>query len=655
MNDETLPLLGKKANRGKLSPVSRRRPTLPALSPIAQKALEALRKEGEAPSEVSPPSSIPARMLNEFVYCPRLFFYEHVEGIFLHNADTLKGQSIHQRVDSGNGALPVPTGPESSASQQPEIDPIKPIPGIAQEQTEEIHARSVELASDRLGVVAKLDLVESNPRAEDLFARLEVCPVEYKLGPPRLSDEGVTLWDADKIQLGLQCLILRDNGYACSGGFLFYRATRQRVRLDLTPDLENWIEECIHQARETMRGSIPPPLVDSPKCVRCSLAPVCLPDETLFLSKAPEMDAAVVDPNSGTITTPIRRLIAPATDQKALYLNTPGLHVGCSGEVIQVRDNKKLIEEVRLSDVHHLALFGNIQVSTQLVQKLCNLEIPLTYFSTGGWFYGITRGHSLKNIFTRICQFHAAADPSTCVRIARLFISGKIRNQRTLLMRNHREPPAPVLNRLREAARDALKAESLSSLLGIEGAAAAEYFSEFSGMLKPAGDDTTSAGSSPFFSFHFTTRNRRPPRDPVNALLSLLYSMLARDCTVAALAVGFDPWLGLFHQPRFGRPSLALDLMEEFRPLVADSTVLTLINNQMLEPSHFVSAGQSTNLTADGRKIVFQAYERRMQQVITHPVFDYKVSYRRAIELQFRILARWLDGEIPSYQPFLTR
>ncbi|GAB4253609.1 MAG: CRISPR-associated endonuclease Cas1 [Candidatus Methylacidiphilales bacterium] len=478
--------------------------------------LEALRCSG--PERAGDLEVIPARMLNEFVYCPRLFYYEHVEGVFLHNADTFKGKATHQRVDGGSGGLPP-------------ANEIQPIPGIPQEASEEIHARSVQLASDRLGVVAKLDLVEGNTNAQDLFSRLEVSPVEYKSGAPRFLNDHLTLWDADKIQLGLQCLLLRDNGYACSGGYLFYRATRQRVRLELTPELERWIIEQIQAARQTMQGSIPPPLVDSPKCVRCSLAPICLPDETHLLRQSDTLDIP------SQIKTPpqVRRLIAPSTEQKALYLNTPGLHVGRSGDVLQVRDKKQILQEIRLSDLHHIALFGQIQISTQVVQRLCDLDIPLTYFSTGGWFYSITRGHSLKNIFTRICQFQIAADPATSLQAARCFVSGKIRNQRTLLMRNHLDPPTAVLNRLRQAAQDALHAESLPSLLGIEGAAAAEYFAAFSGMLKPGDDDSPTDQKATPFVFDFHQRNRRPPRDPVNALLSLLYSLLARDCTVAAL------------------------------------------------------------------------------------------------------------------------
>jgi CRISPR-associated protein Cas1 len=319
---------------------------------------------------------------------------------------------------------------------------------------------------------------------------------------------------------------------------------------------------------------------------------------------------------------------------------------------------------VRLADVSHVALFGNIQITTQAIQGLCDAEIPVTYFSGGGWFYGITRGHGLKNVFLRIEQFRLARDPEFALRMARSLVHGKIRNHRTLLMRNHVEAPAATILRLREAAQDALAAGSMESLLGIEGAAAAEYFGQFAGMLKredPADDEipgaeVAGAGErSRGLTFEFTARHRRPPTDPVNALLSLSYSMLAKDCTLAATAVGFDPYVGFYHQPRFGRPALALDLMEEFRPLIAESAVLTAINNRMVTVDDFVTAGQAVNLTPAGRKKFFLAYEQRMTGLLTHPLFDYKVSYRRALELQARILAKVLTGEIPEYVPLLTR
>lgn len=624
----------------------------PNLSPIGQQALEALRQKpspplSNFPTPISPPPPLTARLLNEFVYCPRLFYYEYVEGLFLANADTERGTALHQKVDSGSGALPAADPPSQLSDLKSETS----------SEPETIHARSVQLGSDRLGIIAKLDLAEVSSDPEDLFARKSVCPVDYKAGSPRLIDGQPTLWDTDKIQLGLQILLLRDNGYTSDQGIIYYRSTKQRVLLEMTPELEAWILQQIAAARQVAQGPIPPPLVDSPKCVRCSLAPLCLPDETRLLASTTDAEFQISNFKSPIPPQPpVRRLMAPVAEERALYLNTPGLHVGRSSEVLQVRDEGTVLEEIRISDLHHVALFGNIQISTQTIHMLCEKDIPVTYFSMGGWFYGLTRGHALKNIFTRIRQFALAADPAACLTLARQFIHGKIRNQRTLLQRNHISPPEGPLLRLKRAAQDALAADSLPSLLGIEGAAAALYFEHFSGMLKPRDElDFGPATATPTWTFDFRARNRRPPRDPVNALLSLAYSLLAKDCLLAAHATGFDPYLGFYHQPRFGRPALALDLMEEFRPLIADSTVLTLLNNQMLTPNHFVQAGDSCNLTPAGRKIFFQAYERRMQHLITHPIFDYKVSYRRALELQARLLAAVCTGEIPTYHPLLTR
>ncbi|MFO1498637.1 MAG: CRISPR-associated endonuclease Cas1 [Verrucomicrobiota bacterium] len=620
-------------------------------------------------------------MLNEFVYCQRLFYYEFVEGVFVESADTLRGEAIHQRVDTGTGAMP--KAKRKTAAEKPKAEEkpadTKSATKEAEAQNAEpetIHSRSVQMGSERLGVVAKMDLVEvqaaqaigaaraGKAETEDLFAALEVCPVDYKAGAPKEGVEGpdgtgfIELWDTDKMQLGLQALILRDNGYTCDEGIIYYRSTKQRVRLPITPELESWILQNIAEARRVITGPIPAPLVHSPKCVRCSLAPVCLPDETRMLAEAELPRESDADEKAQSGTQLPRRLIAARDDTRPLYLNTPGYRVGCKDEVLTVKDKDKLIEEVRMRDLSHVALFGNIQISTQAIQTLCEQEIPVTYFSMGGWFYGITRGHGLKNVFLRIEQFRLARDETVCLSLARQFVHGKIRNHRTLLMRNHLEPPEPTILKLKRAAEDALAAESIEELLGIEGAAASQYFQQFSGMVKVEDDlPGLPVGSTKqrTFNFNFNNRNRRPPTDPVNAMLSLAYSMLTKDCALAALAVGFDPYIGFYHQPRFGRPALGLDLMEEFRSLIAESTVLSCINNRVVTDKDFVRAGQAVNLAAPGRKRFFQTYEQRMSSLITHPLFDYKVSYRRALELQARLLAKTLTGEIAEYIPLMTR
>jgi CRISPR-associated protein Cas1 len=347
----------------------------------------------------------------------------------------------------------------------------------------------------------------------------------------------------------------------------------------------------------------------------------------------------------------VRQLVTPRSELRPAYLDTQGLRVGKSGDVLQVKDKESLKQEIRIGEICQLNLMGNIQLTTQAVQSLCERGVPVCYFSQGGWFYGITTGMNTKNVFLRRTQFRLAEQDWFCLRLARKLISGKIRNQRTMLLRNHVEPESLVLSEMKTMQDRADAAGSLDELLGIEGNAARLYFQAFAGMIKVESDEETPA----IFRMDFTARNRRPPRDAVNALLSLGYSMLSKDLTVTCYAVGFDPMIGFYHQPRFGRPALALDLMEPFRPLIADSAVISAINTRMVTPSDFVTAGNSVALKPSGRKAFYRAYELRMDTLVTHPQFEYRVSYRRLLEIQARLLARWMEGEVDDYAAFVTR
>jgi CRISPR-associated protein Cas1 len=390
------------------------------------------------------------------------------------------------------------------------------------------------------------------------------------------------------------------------------------------------------EMRRTAQGTeIPPPLEDSPKCPRCSLVGICLPDEVRFLNRAE--DGA----------SPPRPLFPSSDDALPFYVQHQGARVRKDGEVLRAFDEDELLAEARLREISQLVLFGGVQVSTAVVHELCRREIPTCYLSHGGWFYGITHGMSHKNVELRRRQYAVAGDPARSLALACRFVQAKVINSRTLLRRNHPDLPQEVLQSLKEDVRRAGRADRLETLLGIEGTAASRYFAHFSGMLKPVGEFLK--------TFDFRGRSRRPPRDAVNALLSFAYAMLTREFTVTLLSVGFDPYLGFFHQPRYGRPALALDLMEEFRPLLADSIVLTAINNGELRPEDFVSSMGAVALTASGRTRFFQAYERRMSQEVTHPTFGYRISYRRVLEVQARLLGRFLVGEIPAYPLFVTR
>jgi len=561
---------------------------------------------------------IPARMVNEYTYCPRLFYLEYVQQEWQHNTDTLEGRFVHRRVDREQGNLP------AAADLNDQV---------------KLHSRSVLIGSDRLGAIARIDLIETDEG--------RVIPVDYKRGAPPDIPEGA--WEPERVQLCLQGLLLRENGYECDEGVLYFAGAQERVTIEFTDEMVARTLELLSGARLTAAsGEIPPPLVNSPKCPRCSLVGICLPDETNLLravSLGSTTQLIQIAPGAKSET---RRLVAARDDRLAVYVQGQGLSVGLKGEVLEVRDKGQVVNEVRLMETAQLNLFGNVQISAQALRELAARDVIILHLSYGGWLSAVTTPPPHKNIELRRRQFQAASDGAVCLALACAFISGKIRNGRTLLRRNARDLPEGTLRRLAESRRRAERATALEQLLGIEGTAAREYFSNFALMFKPGEN-----GAAP--AFDLESRNRRPPRDPVNALLSFLYAMLTKEMMVTLIGVGFDPYLGFYHQPRYGRPALALDLVEEFRPLIADLVAIGMINNGEVRPSDFIARAGAVALTDSGRKRVIEAYERRLDTLVTHPRFGYAISYRRVFEVQTRLLARFLMGETAFYPPFCTR
>lgn len=546
------------------------------------------------------PTLLPARMLNEYAYCPRLFHLEWVQGEFRDSADTVDGRWKHRNVDTPGGKLD----------------------GGAPKDGEVVHARSLALSSDRLGVIAVIDVVEADGR--------RATPIDYKRG--EVPDGGP--WEPERVQVCVQALLLREHGYECDEAAIWFVGSRRRVPVPIDDALVARTLELLAAARaQAAGGAIPPPLVGSPKCPRCSLNSICLPDETLAAAAAPE--ARLDD---------VRRLYPARDPARPVYVQEQGAKVGIEGERLVVRSQEGATK-VRLIDVSHLCVIGNVQVSTQAIRELAGRGVPTCYFSYGGWFAAATTGAHHKNIDLRLAQFRAAEDPARSLAVARRIVAGKVKNQRTLLRRNHPSPDAGTLAELARLAASAGRAPGAATLLGIEGAAARAYFQAFPALLR----------SGEAWAFDFEGRNRRPPKDRVNAMLSFVYSLLVKDALATLVSVGFDPYLGVYHRPRYGRPALALDLAEEFRPLVGDSVVIGLINNDEIRADEFVVRGDAVALDARGRRKVLRAYERRMEVLVRHPLFGYTVSYRRLLELQARLLGRHLLGELPHYPPFRTR
>ena len=543
-------------------------------------------------------------MLNEFAYCPRLGYLEWVQGEFEENFFTEDGRFKHRRVDGANDTPPDPEDEDGPQTR-----------------------RSIMLSGETCGLIAVIDLLETDGTT--------AVPVDYKRGQKPAIPEGV--YEPEQVQLCAQGLILAENGFECDQGVIYFVDSKDRVLVRFDEALKKRTLELAAVFRTVAAsGSIPPPLEDSPKCNRCSLVGICLPDETGMLSG-----------NASTeVNREPRRLIPARDDALPVYVQAQGAFLGKSGDSIVIKEQGHKVGDTKLFETSQVNLMGNVQISTQTVQELCRRGIPLVYFSTGGWFYGMTTGPVHKNIELRLHQYRAANDPDRSLLLARRFVSTKIRNCRTMLRRNAHDLNREVLDQLKESVDSAGQSTTLASLLGVEGTAARIYFQSFSKMIKqPNMEDV--------FSFH--GRNRRPPKDPVNALLSLACALIAKELTVVLSAVGFDPYLGFYHQPRYGRPSLALDLMEEFRPLVADSTVIGAINNGVVRPSDFVSFRQGVALKPSARKSFINAYERRMDQLIHHPIFGYQISYRRVLNVQARLLGRHLAGEIQEYPEFATR
>lgn len=560
------------------------------------------------------PDLIPVRMLNEFAYCPRLAYLEWVQGDFADSADTVDGRHQHRRVDKESGDLP-------PADQLPTGD------------GDVLHARSVFLSGPKVGFVARVDLIESN--------RGEVAPIDYKRGEAPDIPDGA--WEPERVQVCAQGLVLEENGYTCKEGVLYFVASRKRVPVPFTAELRARTLDLARQMREAMASpKIPAPLLDSPKCPRCSLCGICLPDEINLLRL--EGDGTEGEQEAGEP----RRLLAARDDALPLYVQSSGTRVGKSGEELVVVPREGPKQTARLGQTSQVSLFGQVQITTQAIQAALGRGIPICYFSFGGWFYGMTTGPWHKNVDLRRLQYRRAESPEAALGLARAFVATKIRNCRTFLRRNGDSVPVQAIDMLRRLADDAEGCDAAASLLGIEGTAARVYFENFPRLLKRPDDDGNLA-------FDFEGRNRRPPRDPINALLSFAYAMLAKDLTVILQSVGFDPLLGFYHRPRYGRPALALDMMEEFRPIVADSVVLNAVNNGIVQRGDFVGRAGSVALSEAARGRFLYLYERRMDELVTHPIFGYRVSYRRVLEVQARLLARHLAGEIPEYPGFQTR
>jgi CRISPR-associated protein Cas1 len=334
-----------------------------------------------------------------------------------------------------------------------------------------------------------------------------------------------------------------------------------------------------------------------------------------------------------------------------LFVTTPGAYLKKDGQAVAVTVEREVKLRVPLHNLGGIVTFGSIGASPALLGACAKSGVAVTFLTEYGGMVARVTGFDNGNVLLRRAQYRWADDDGKSAEVARMFVAAKIANCRNVLLRTARDhPDAPGRDRLAHTAErlsqsldDVQRASTLDALRGLEGDAARSYFAVFNALI-----------TSPADGFVMNGRTRRPPLDPVNALLSFLYVMLTHDARAACEAVGLDPQVGFLHRDRPGRPGLALDLVEELRPLVADRVALSLINRRQIEASGFVQRESGGyEMTDETRKAVLVAYQKRKQETLLHPFLRETTTLGLIIHVQARLLARHLRGELDAYPPFI--
>jgi len=566
----------------------------------------------------------PARNVAEYAYCPRLFYFMQVEGVFVPSDDTEKGVALHRRVDKPSASL--------EKAKIGEDDPERPKV-----------VRSLVLTSESLGLTATLDIAEISGQT--------AVPVEYRKGRPKyismkpFADDSSeieqspishpSVWPTDRIHVGLQAILLESAGYTVPEAVIYYAEEKLRLSISVDDSLKTEALITLENAKRCAEGSRPLPLLNDARCQKCSLQPVCLPDE-VNQQRAQSLSDEFMP----------RKIWPPRDDGIHVVAQQDGVKVGVRGMELRISEkNGSAVKTIPLANLESLSLLGSVQITTQAISTLADMKIPIAILSRAGRLVAMIDPLDSVSAEVRRSQIRKLDCKEVCLELARALISAKIINQRTLLLRNHGSLPTGVAADLAKEAKNAARADSLDAVRGHEGQAAAIYFRNFSGMFK-----------GPLsLEFDANGRKRRPPPDPINSCLSLSYSMLTHECVAALRLARLEPSIGGFHISKPGRPALALDLMEPFRPLIADSIAITCFNRGELDEGHFFRTASGCSLTNAGRRSFFNALGRRMDTEITHPVFKYRLSYRRMIVLHARMIAAWFMGDVPSLAFLTTR
>jgi CRISPR-associated protein Cas1 len=524
--------------------------------------------------------------LHALAYCPRLFYLEEVEELYTQDAAVFAGRRLHTEL----------------------------------EKQEDEDWEDLFLESEELGLRGRLDALRTRDG--------QTIPYEHKRGRCHRDDnKQPQAWESDRLQILAYAFLLESAlGITVTEGRIRYHADNVLVHVPFDDTGRAMVQEAIEQAHILRQSTHRPPVTDNERlCARCSLAPVCLPEEAR-LAHDREWQ-------------PIR-LFPEDDERQVIHVLEPGTSVGRTGEQIKITRRNQPVETIPAHQVGQLVLHSFSQISTQALHFCADQEIGVHFISGGGRYVGSFDARN-GSIQRRIRQYAALTNSNTCLELARKLVTCRAEGQRKFLMRGKGKLEVPdklekAIAQMKAVLKQIAKTESLESLLGFEGNLAALYFNALPCLISQEIEP----------ELHFAGRNRRPPKDRFNALLSFGYALLLKDVMNAILSVGLEPALGFYHQPRSQAAPLALDMLEIFRVPLVDMTVMSSVNRGQWDTKvDFEVRGEQVWLSEVGRRKFVDLYERRKEESWKHPVIGYSLTYRRLFELEVRLLEKEWSGE----------
>lgn len=555
-------------------------------------------------------SCLSVHSLHALAYCERLFFLEEVERLRVADERVYAGRTLHVEIE--------------------------------RDETDEVFNLSFE--SEKFGLIGKVDCIRKRDG--------EIIPYEHKRGKAARSiDKKAETWASDRLQIIAYCLLVEENsGKTILEGRVRYHADNATVRVPIDEQARTDFATHLERAKDLQTSIERPPVAANERlCVKCSLAPICLPEEARLAERIIKEEKGregekEIDISQSAIPnqqSQILQLFPAVDDRQILHILTNGAKVGRKGDQLEVWSPETEEKQVYpVQEIGQVVIHGFAQITTQALRLCAERNLGVHWVGYGGRYMGAwTSGQG--SVQRRIRQYKALTDPDFCLALAKKLVEAKVKMQLGFLLRASRESGREVedvktsILSIRKLLSPLNRTESIDSLRGFEGSVGASYFKalphlvsdEVGDLMKPDG------------------RNRRPPKDRCNALLSYGYALLLKDITNAILVVGLDPSLGFYHTPRSQAHPLALDLMEIFRVTLVDLPVIGSINRkQWDEDTDFQIAGKQVWLSDSGRKKFIQIYERRKADQWKHPVIGYSLSYSRHLELEVRLLEKeWTD------------